>query len=78
MKENPNIEICAFDGKTWMRVSAKAYLDDRREARVHMLDKYPELRRMYEPDDGNTEVFALEDVKATLYSFTSEPREIKV
>lgn len=78
MKENPNIEICAFDGKTWMRISAKAYLDNRREARVHMLNKYPELRRMYDPDDGNTEVFALEDVKATLYSFTAEPREIKV
>lgn len=77
MKENPKIEICAFNGTSWIRLEAKAYLDERREARVHMLDAYPTLRKMYAPDDGNTEVFRLEDVKAAIYSFTSEPKEIE-
>lgn len=76
MKKNPCIEICAFDGERWLRLEAKAFLDDRREARVHMLNAYPSLKKMYDPDDGNTEVFMLEDVRATFYSFTSEPREI--
>ena len=77
MKETPKIEICAFNGTSWIRLEAKAYLDERREARVHMLDAYPTLRKMYDPDDGNTEVFRLEDVKAAIYSFTSEPKEIE-
>lgn len=77
MKANPKIEICAFNGTSWIRLEAKAYLDERREARVHMLDAYLTLRKMYDPDDGNTEVFRLEDVKAAIYSFTSEPKEIE-
>ena len=78
MKNNPKIEICAFNGKSWLRLEAKAYLDDRREARVHMLDSYPSLKKMYDPDDGNTEVFRLEEVKAVMYSFTEPAREIKL
>ena len=31
MKENPKIEICAFNGTSWIRLEAKAYLDERRE-----------------------------------------------
>ena len=43
---NPQIEICAFDGKDWLRVEASAVEDDRVEARAHMLDSYPELKAM--------------------------------
>ena len=57
MKENPNIEICAmYDGK-WIRVEGKAKEDDRTVARKSMLDAYPELRNMYDENDGNTVVF---------------------
>ncbi len=73
MKENPNVEICAMKGGDWMRLSAKAVLDDNRAARVHMLECYPELMSMYDPDDGNTEVFMLTDGTATVYSFTKPP-----
>lgn len=72
---NPNIEICAFLNGSWLRVSAEAIEDERREARKSMLDAYPELRRMYDEDDGNTEVFSLENVTVTFSSFT-EPEEI--
>ena len=78
MQINPNVEICGFyDGK-WIRVSGKVVRDDRREAKVDMLDKYPELKNMYSADDDNTEVLYLADAKATIYSFTEEPREINM
>ncbi len=73
---NPNIEICAFLEGTWLRVEAKAVEDYRREARVHMLEAYPELKSMYSPDDGNTEVFRLTEGKAVFSSFTAEDRTI--
>lgn len=77
MMANPKIEICAFDGNTWLRLAAKAVEDDRYEARKHMLDAYPSLQKMYQPDDGNTQVFALEDCKAVFSSFTEEPRTVE-
>ena len=73
---NPRREICAFLDGTWLRVAAKAVEDDRREARVSMLEAYPDLRRMYDPDDGNTEVFYLEDATAVFSSFTAPQRTI--
>ena len=61
------------DGK-WLRVEASAVEDDDREARVSMLEAYPELQSMYSPDDGNTEVWYLRNGTATLYSFTEPPK----
>ena len=74
---NPKIEICAFDGSRWLRLTARALEDDRYEARKHMLDAYPSLQKMYQPDDGNTQVFALEDCTAVFSSFTEEPRTVR-
>ena len=73
---NPNVEICGFmDGK-WIRVEGKLVRDDRREAKVSMLDSNPILKSMYSADDDNTEVLYFEKAKATFYSFTENPREI--
>ncbi len=69
MIRNPKIEISAFDGETWIRLAAVAVEDDRREARQHMLDAYPELQSMYSADDGNAQVFYLKDATATFSSF---------
>lgn len=77
MHDNPNIEICAFDGKRWLRVSAKAIADDNIEAEKHLLDGYPELQSMYKPGDGNTEVFYLKDATAVFSSFTEESKTVK-
>ena len=77
MMANPKIEICAFDGNEWIRVCAQAVEDDRIEARVSMLENYPELQEMYAPDDGNTQVFYLKDAVAIISSFTSAPKVIK-
>ena len=76
---NPKAEICAFDGSTgaWIRVSGKLIADDRREAKKAMLDAYPNLRGMYNEDDGNTEVLYFEDAEAVFSSFAGTPRTVK-
>ena len=77
MAANPKVELCAFDGETWLRVSATAVEDDRVEARQDMLDHYPELQSMYAAGDGNTQVLALTDATATFSSFTAAPRTVR-
>ena len=76
MHANPRIEICAMHGGRWLRIEASAAVDDRREARVSMLEAYPSLQAMYSPDDGNTEVWYLRNATATFYSFTDAPRRV--
>lgn len=73
LHENPKAEICAFmDGK-WIRVAGELIADERREVKKAMLDDYPDLRRMYNEDDGNTEVFYFRNASATISSFMEAP-----
>jgi uncharacterized pyridoxamine 5'-phosphate oxidase family protein len=65
---NPKIEICAYDGKSWIRIQAVAVNDDRLEAKQAALDTMPELKTMYSAEDDNTKVLYLKDVTATLAS----------
>ena len=74
---NPKAEICAFMKGTWLRVAGKLVLDDNRDARVSMLEAYPDLKAMYDPDDGNTVVYYFEDATATFCSFTAPPEVVK-
>lgn len=76
MHNNPNVELCAFMNGKWLRVSGEVAADDRREARKHMLDNYPDLRRMYDEDDGNTEVWYFKNGEAVISSFTDAPVSI--
>ena len=77
MEKNPNIEISGFSDGQWIRLEAKVVRDDRVEAKKSMLDANPNLRNMYDENDDNTEVLYLENAKATISSFTSEPVEIE-
>lgn len=77
MLANPKVELCAFDGERWLRVAATAVEDPRVEAQEHMLEAYPSLKQMYQPGDGNTQIFALEQVTATFSSFTEAPRTVQ-
>ena len=70
---NPKAELSAFKDGVWIRVSGEFVPDDRREAKKSMLDAYPDLRNMYSEDDGNTEVFYLQNAAATFSSFTAAP-----
>ncbi len=74
---NPKAEICAFVNGDWIRVSGKLIEDDRFEAKKSMLDVYPQLRGMYDENDGNTVVYYFEDATAVISSFTNAPVEIK-
>ena len=74
---NPKAEICAFSGGKWLRVCGKLLEDDDRDARKHMLDAYPQLRSMYNEDDGNTEVFYFSEATATFSSFTEPPKTVR-
>ena len=74
--ENPKVEICAFDGSKWLRLSGSLVSDDRVEAKAHMLDSYPELKAMYSAEDDNTEVLYFENAEAVFSSFTSAPEVI--
>ena len=78
IQANPNVEICGTLDWKWIRVSWKLVRDDRVEAKKSMLDRYPELRGMYDENDHNTEVLYFQNATATIYSFTSEPREISL
>lgn len=74
---NPNVEICAFKDGAWVRISGELIEDDRVEARKSMLDAYPELRAMYDENDGNTQVFYFKNATATFSSFTGEPETVE-
>lgn len=73
---NPRVELCAFDGERWLRLAATAAEDPRIEAQAHMLEAYPSLQAMYQPGDGNTQIFALTEATATFSSFTEAPRTV--
>ncbi len=68
---NPKVELCAFKDGTWLRLSGELVEDDHVEARKSMLDAYPELRSMYDENDGNTQVLYFKNANATFSSFTA-------
>ena len=72
---NPNVEICAMADGDWLRIEGELVEDDGRAARISMLDAYPELKALYDADDGNTQVFYFKNSTATLSSFT-KPQEV--
>ena len=73
---NPKAEICAFHNGTWVRIAGELVEDDRVEARKSMLEAYPSLRKMYDENDGNTQVFYFRNATATFSSFTAAPETV--
>lgn len=76
LQQNPKAEICAFDGKTWLRLSGTLVRDDRVEAKTHMLDAHPSLKGMYSATDDNTEVLYFKNAAAVFYSFGAPSRTV--
>lgn len=77
MKKNPKVEISCMNKGTWLRLEAEAVHDDRREARVAMMEDNKEgLSNLYSVDDGIFEVLYLKHATATIYSFDKEPKVI--
>ena len=73
---NPKVEISAFHQGTWIRLAGELVEDDRTEAKKSMLDAYPNLRGMYDENDGNTQVFYFRNATATFSSFTAAPKTV--
>ncbi len=74
---NPKAELCAFMEGKWLRVAGELIADERVEAKKHMLDAYPMLRKMYDENDGNTEVFYFTHGVATFSAFAETPRTVE-
>ena len=72
---NPKCEISAFLNGEWIRVCCELCEDDRVEAKRAMLDAYPNLRGMYDENDGNTQVFYMKGAVASFQAF-GKPSEI--
>ena len=73
---NPKAEISAFHNGTWIRLAGELVEDDRVEAKKSMLDAYPNLRGMYDENDGNTQVLYFKNATATFCSFTAAPETV--
>ena len=74
---NGKVELCAYNGQEWIRLSGTLVEDTRVEARKAMLDAYPNLRGMYDENDGNTAVFFFTDAVADICSFANEKETIE-
>ena len=74
---NPKAEVCAFHNGAWVRLAGELVEDDRLEARKSMLDAYPSLRKMYDENDDNTQVFYFRNATATFSSFSAAPETVE-
>ena len=74
---NPKAEICAFKDGKWLRVSGELINDENREVKVAMLEKMPNLKGMYSPDDGNMQMLYFRNAVATFSSFTEAPETVQ-
>ena len=75
IQTNPKVELCWFDWiSDWIRVSWELVRDENIEAKKDMLDRYPELRGMYNENDNNTEVLYFKNATAIISSFTKPPK----
>ena len=74
---NPKVEICAFCDGAWIRIACELIEDDRLEAKKSMLDAYPNLRGMYDENDGNTQVFYMRNTVATFYAFGKDSEVVE-
>ena len=73
---NNKAELCAFCDGAWLRVACELISDERLEAKKSMLDAYPELRGMYDENDGNTQVFYMQNATATFSAFGKSPETV--
>lgn len=61
-----------MSGGDWWRISGALVPDDRVEAKRHMLDAYPSLRKMYDENDDNTIVLYFKNAMARFSSMTGK------
>lgn len=78
IKDNNNVEICAYNGKEWIRIKTILIEDRRIVAKKSFLDNNEYLRNMYNENDDKTVVLYLENSKVAITNFsTMEIKEMK-
>ncbi len=77
IKKNSKVELCAYDGEQWIRLSGTLVEDSRIEAKKSMLDAYPNLRSMYNEKDEKTAVYYFTHATAYLSSFKNPEETIR-
>lgn len=79
IKKNPKVEISAFDGKTWIRLSAVLEEDDRKEVREEMINQNKKaLENMYYADDGKMTVLYLKEGEAVFSTFAGDREVVEI
>ena len=78
LAKNPKAEICAFKDGKWLRISGELIDDDNKTVMTAMLEKMPELKALYSPDDGNMQVLYFKNAAAVFSSFTQAPETINM
>ena len=73
IEKNNNVAISAVCGSKWIRINTKLVKDERVAAKKAMLDANPNLRAMYNENDGKVEVLYFTDTVSTISSFTEAP-----
>ena len=78
IQANPKVELtCTYEWR-WIRIAWELVRDDRIEAKKAIIDKYPELKRLYNENDENSEALYFKNATATIYSFLEDPKVYKL
>ena len=79
IKKNPKVEVTAFDGKTWIRLTGVLEEDDRIEAREEMMKQNKEaLENMYSVDDGKMTVLYFKEGQAVFSIFVGDREVVEI
>ncbi len=80
LKANPNFEVSATaKDRSWIRLKGKAVFENNLEVKKKAFEILPALSYIYKtPDSPEFEVFYISDGEASIYSFTEEPKTLKV
>ena len=68
-----SISAMGKDG-TWLRLYADFIPEDDAALNDQLLEEYPALKPMYKGGDGNCTLLRLDNIQASLCSFTNAPR----
>lgn len=79
IKKNPKVEVTAFDGKTWIRLTGVLEEDDRIEAREEMMKQNKEaLENMYSVDDVKMTVLYFKEGQAVFSTFAGDREVVEI
>ncbi|MDR3185672.1 MAG: pyridoxamine 5'-phosphate oxidase family protein [Christensenellaceae bacterium] len=73
--KNNRVEISAYDGATWIRLSAKLFEDENEAAQESMFSAYPFLKTLYTAE--TSKLYYLKDAVASFCALGGEPRAVR-